>query len=121
MELAYWREYRQRPEVKERERLRSARRARDPAYRKARNARNRVNPAKPAWDKIRKRVARGTLKRQPCVFCGRPNGNAHHEDYSKPLEIVWVCQPHHMHIHAGKLKVLPEHIVMIPERYRRLS
>lgn len=27
-------------------------------------------------------------------FCGK-KGEAHHEDYSKPLEVIWLCREHH--------------------------
>ncbi|RKZ99055.1 MAG: hypothetical protein DRQ46_00065 [Gammaproteobacteria bacterium] len=38
----------------------------------------------------------GKLIKQPCVKCGSTeNINAHHEDYSKPLEIIWLCRFHH--------------------------
>lgn len=38
----------------------------------------------------------GRLKVQPCERCGYGIGvNAHHEDYSKPLEVVWLCRPCH--------------------------
>lgn len=39
----------------------------------------------------------GRIKRRKC-FCGK-KGEAHHEDYSKPLEITWVCRTHHMELH----------------------
>jgi hypothetical protein len=37
----------------------------------------------------------GTLIKEPC-FCGEEKVQAHHEDYSKPLEVMWLCKPHHM-------------------------
>lgn len=37
----------------------------------------------------------GKLTRQPCEVCGNLNSQAHHEDYSKPLEITWLCVKHH--------------------------
>lgn len=39
-------------------------------------------------------VAAGTLVRQPCERCGEP-AQAHHEDYSKPLLVTWLCPRHH--------------------------
>ena len=34
----------------------------------------------------------GTLKPRPCERCGFAFGiQAHHEDYSKPLDVVWLC------------------------------
>jgi hypothetical protein len=40
-----------------------------------------------------------TLVRQPCEVCGAPRAQAHHEDYSKPLEVRWFCQKHHAELH----------------------
>lgn len=40
-------------------------------------------------------LARYHLERKPCEICGDINVNAHHEDYSKPLEVRWLCTKHH--------------------------
>lgn len=37
----------------------------------------------------------GRLTREPCCVCGEPKTQAHHEDYSKPLAVVWLCTEHH--------------------------
>jgi hypothetical protein len=34
------------------------------------------------------------LEPQPCKVCG-DKAQAHHHDYSKPLEVEWLCQKHH--------------------------
>lgn len=44
-------------------------------------------------------VANGTIISQPCYKCGSGKSQAHHEDYSKPLDIVWLCKMHHMERH----------------------
>ncbi len=44
-------------------------------------------------------VKRGKLKRLPCEQCGVAATDAHHPDYSKPLEVVWLCRQHHMDLH----------------------
>jgi hypothetical protein len=41
----------------------------------------------------------GKLKKQPCWVCGE-SAVAHHPDYDRPLEVVWLCQPHHKQTHA---------------------
>ena len=41
----------------------------------------------------------GKLSRGSCVVCGA-KAVAHHPDYSKPLDVVWLCQPHHKQEHA---------------------
>ena len=33
----------------------------------------------------------GKLKRMPCIICGNQKSHAHHHDYSKPLEVTWLC------------------------------
>ena len=41
----------------------------------------------------------GRLKRQPCVVCGDAKSHGHHDDYSKPLDVIWLCQKHHSERH----------------------
>lgn len=43
----------------------------------------------------------GRLIRQPCEVCGAEKVEAHHDDYSKPLEVRWLCRKHHLE-HHGK-------------------
>lgn len=40
------------------------------------------------------------LFKEPCEVCGNENSVAHHDDYSKPLNIRWLCQAHHKQWHA---------------------
>lgn len=39
-------------------------------------------------------VDSGMIKRKPCVKCGK-KAQGHHEDYSKPLDVIWLCPKHH--------------------------
>ena len=41
----------------------------------------------------------GRLVPQPCKVCGAGRVDAHHPDYAKPLEVVWLCRRHHMEWH----------------------
>jgi len=47
------------------------------------------------------KVSYTKLKRQPCEVCGSLDTQAHHDDYSKPLEVRWLCQLHHSRVHKG--------------------
>lgn len=51
-------------------------------------------------------VRDGRLKREPCKVCGSRRVQGHHEDYSKPLDVVWLCFRHHMETH-GKVVLTP--------------
>lgn len=48
---------------------------------------------------VNKTIKRGILTRKPCEKCGKEKSEAHHEDYNKPLEIVWLCKKHHTERH----------------------
>ena len=37
----------------------------------------------------------GTLVRKPCERCGCETSEAHHEDYTRPLDVIWLCRMHH--------------------------
>lgn len=42
----------------------------------------------------------GRLTPKPCAVCGSAeNIHAHHEDYSKPLEVIWLCPLCHAQRH----------------------
>ena len=45
--------------------------------------------------------ARGKLRKEPCKACGsNDHVEKHHNDYSKPLDVVWLCRPCHKGLHA---------------------
>lgn len=52
------------------------------------------NKAK-ARSMLRYYVDNGTIKRLPCEVCGNPKSEGHHADYSKPLDVKWLCREHH--------------------------
>lgn len=45
-------------------------------------------------------VKTGNIEKQPCSICGEKASVAHHEDYAKPLDVVWLCRPHHAARHV---------------------
>ena len=53
-----------------------------------------------ARDEVRKARLIGALVPQPCEVCGATRTEAHHEDYGRPLDVRWLCRPHHRALHA---------------------
>lgn len=46
-----------------------------------------------------KAIQRGILIRKPCEVCNTTiRVQAHHDDYSKPLDVRWLCFKHHREI-----------------------
>lgn len=43
----------------------------------------------------------GKLHRKPCEKCGKEKVDAHHDDYSKPLDVRWLCRSHHLQHHRS--------------------
>lgn len=61
--------------------------AKDSEKRKARAA---VNSA----------VRYGKLIKGPCIKCGCLDVEGHHPDYSRPLDVIWLCNKHHNEEHG---------------------
>ena len=40
----------------------------------------------------------GKIIPKPCEICGG-KAQAHHPDYSKPLDVIWLCRQHHIDAH----------------------
>lgn len=53
---------------------------------------------------FRDAVRYGKLLRQPCEVCGEAKTEGHHSDYSKPLDVRWLCRLHHIELHRGDPK-----------------
>jgi len=51
-------------------------------------------------------IRSGKLTKKDCLFCGaQENIHAHHNDYKRPLDVVWLCAKCHTRMHAN----FPDH------------
>jgi ribosomal protein S27AE len=50
---------------------------------------------------ILRALRRGDVERKPCEVCGDAKVDAHHDDYSRPLVVRWLCRRHHMALHRA--------------------
>lgn len=57
----------------------------------------------------------GRITRLKCMVCGSSDSEAHHEDYSKKLDVMWLCRQHHIEHHQNKkrLQELPIHEITL--------
>ena len=67
------------------------------------NAKNKEKRS--AHRKVQHALRKMILTKQPCLICGNLKSEAHHEDYSQPLEVIWFCRAHHAAHHEAKRKV----------------
>jgi hypothetical protein len=44
-------------------------------------------------------LKRGKITREACKSCGEEKAEMHHPDYTKPLEVVWLCRRCHLRHH----------------------
>lgn len=103
--LEYFRKYRE----KNREKVRIYNREYNRLWRKKNGYHNEnkwqeTNKTKVRAEKLLQyAVNKGYIKRKPCKICKAKKTHAHHPDYSKPLEVVFLCPLHHRQLHI-KLK-----------------
>ncbi len=50
---------------------------------------------------VRTHVKNGKLKKEPCK-CGETKVEAHHTDYTLPLDVIWACKTHHVELDRMK-------------------
>jgi len=67
-----------------------------------RNSRNKDPQKASAYTITSNAIRDGKLVRKPCEVCGMEPAEAHHDDYSKPLDVRWLCRVHHLE-HHGKV------------------
>jgi hypothetical protein len=76
--------------------------ARAPKYRHLQRKWDLLNPQKrSAKVKVNNAIRDGKLTRLPCEVCGVPSSHGHHDDYSKPLDVRWLCPKHHTKEHLN--------------------
>lgn len=78
---------------------------------KAVNEWNRKNPEKRQAHKlVEQAIKRGEIIREVCIECGESRTDAHHDDYTKPLEVRWLCRLHHKQTHkiTNLVRRIPE-------------
>lgn len=56
-----------------------------------------------ARNKIAYAIRSGKISKLPCEVCDNPNSQAHHDDYTKPLDVKWRCSKHHGILHRKYL------------------
>jgi hypothetical protein len=91
------------PKVQERDRARYQHPERKAAIRRRSDRWNAEHPlGYKAHNAVRNAIRDRRLIRQPCTICGgSENIHAHHRDYTKPLDVVWLCVKCHQRIHAA--------------------
>lgn len=55
-----------------------------------------------AYSATARAVRSGRIKRMPCIVCGGLKAEAHHHDYSRPLDVTWLCFKHHREVAHGQ-------------------
>ncbi len=60
-----------------------------------RNYRSRNKQKYRATGIVNSAIHNGKLKQLPCEKCGDLKSQGHHEDYSQPLDVIWLCSRHH--------------------------
>lgn len=63
-----------------------------------------------ARKKLHNAIQDGRIKRESCAVCGEADAQGHHEDYSKPLDVVWLCEKHHREYHEGEYEAISDYL-----------
>lgn len=49
----------------------------------------------------RAKAAGRVVVKQACEVCLKPSRYAHHSNYQRPLDVIFLCHSCHMHVHRG--------------------
>lgn len=67
---------------------------------------------------LNRAIAKGEVVREPCRVCDTThNVWGHHEDYTKPLDVLWLCPTHHKALHRHQNEVMKQVMVLITASY----
>lgn len=47
-------------------------------------------------------IRKGEIIKKACSVCEAIKVDAHHDDYFKPLDVIWLCRKHHLEYHKKK-------------------
>lgn len=73
-----------------------------------------LNPDKvKAHMAINNAVRNNRIKKLPCMLCGNPEVQAHHTDYTKRLDVQWLCSKCHSEKHNTNKK--PQRVKVLIE------
>ena len=75
-----------------------------------------VDVRQKARQRTRFLLKQGRLRKQPCVVCGGPQVVAHHEDYRRPGDVIWLCDTHHKEYHDGAIGLFGNQLWWNPNR-----
>ncbi len=69
-----------------------------------------------AKGKIASLIRSGKLIKESCFVCGNIKSEGHHDNYDKPLDVIWLCHLHHKQLHASMNKTYRKYGNMLPVR-----
>ncbi len=90
--------------------VRKLKEAKDPLIKERRKVRRKTN------DLIRD----GKLRKKACIVCGNKTVLPHHEDYSNPFKVIWLCEKDHKDYHDGKIVIFNGQLKWDPARLTKI-
>ena len=60
------------------------------------------NEKRKAKARVQEALLSGRLTKKSCVYCGNLKTDGHHDDYSKPLDVRWLCRACHAKLHRDR-------------------
>jgi hypothetical protein len=88
-------------------------------YRRNRTVTHDQHAKELARSKAGVKYRRGNIKKSPCRDCGSEMSQMHHEDYSKPYDVVWMCRGCHLKVHAVEHRQAVTDLAAVVRKYTR--